>query len=358
MSILGAGAGVTAQGKTPENARQPEDNCGGNDQVQHQPAGLSERFDEQSRWNICNDHDRNDPAENESKNPRKNYVRIARNVEKIEVAVNQALGPDDPKTHGREAKHDRVMHSDAEPEGGQIKQDRQRIWDEAEPGERYANDDATERGVDHAVEAKLFGRNRKLAVDGQNEQRVELSGAHKLGNTCDVDEKESLEKLRDHLVRADEQHHFPFRPIANAIDLAKNDAEENDLPAEPEDFDDHPKEEVGFETHLADERIAQHDGVDVDVTPHYLFLSLVTGEVNLHLHETLFPAASHNHRLDRVRVRPAPMSTKWRRKLSDGNRDARSADAGGHCNWNAKSCRQRAGGQPGFRKYREVVCRF
>src|SRR5205807_5962602 len=109
------------------------------------------------------------------------------------------------------------------------------------------------------------------------------------GNVCDVDEKESLEKLRDHLVRADEQHHFPFRPIANAIDLAKNDAEENDLPAEPEDFDDHPKEEVGFETHLADERIAQHDGVDVDVTPHFLFLSLVIGEVNLHRMKRFFP---------------------------------------------------------------------
>ena len=101
MSILGAGARVTAQSKTPENARQPEDNCGGNDQVQHQPAGLSERFDEQSRWNIRNDHDWNDPAENESKNPRKNYVRIARDIEKIKISVDEALRPDDPKAHGR-----------------------------------------------------------------------------------------------------------------------------------------------------------------------------------------------------------------------------------------------------------------
>src|SRR4029077_8599614 len=175
MSILRAGAGVMAQGKTPKNARQPEDNCRVNHQVPHQPARLSERFYEQPGGNIRNDHDWNDPAENESKNPRENYVWIARDVEKIEVAVNQALRPHDPKTNSRQAKHDRVMHGDAEPKGGQIKQDGQRIWDEAEPGERDANDDATECDVDHTVEAKLFGRNRKLAVDGQHKQRVELS---------------------------------------------------------------------------------------------------------------------------------------------------------------------------------------
>src|SRR5438105_15434235 len=39
------------------------------------------------------------------------------------------------------------------------------------------------------------------------------------GNVCDVDEKESLEKLCDNLERADEQQQFRFRPIANGSNL-------------------------------------------------------------------------------------------------------------------------------------------
>ncbi len=83
-----------------------------------------------------------------------------------------------------------------------------------------------------------------------------------------VDEKKALEDLRDHLVGADKQHHFPFRPVADAIDLSENDAEENNLSAKPKDLDNHPEQEICLETHLANKRIAQHDGVDFDVTAH------------------------------------------------------------------------------------------
>jgi hypothetical protein len=58
------------------------------------------------------------------------------------------------------------------------------------------------------------------------------------------------------------------------IDLSEDDAKENDLPAEPEDLHDHPEKEICLKTHLANERVAQHDGVDFDVTTHHLFLSL------------------------------------------------------------------------------------
>ena len=67
---------------------------------------------------------------------------------------------------------------------------------------------------------------------------------------------------------ADEQHDFPLGPVADAVDLSENDTEENDLTAKPENFDDHPEQEIRLEAHLADERVAQHDGVDVDVTAH------------------------------------------------------------------------------------------
>ena len=33
--------------------------------------------------------------------------------------------------------------------------------------------------------------------------------------------KECLKKLRDDLVRADEQDHFPFRPVTDPVDLRR-----------------------------------------------------------------------------------------------------------------------------------------
>src|SRR5213596_2418025 len=82
----------------------------------------------------------------------------------------------------------------------------------------------------------------ELAVDRQNKQRVEFSCAHQFRDVCNVDKKECLEQLRDNLVRADEQHHFPLRPIPNVIDIPKDDAEKNDLPAEPKNLNHHPKQ--------------------------------------------------------------------------------------------------------------------
>jgi hypothetical protein len=56
------------------------------------------------------------------------------------------------------------------------------------------------------------------------------------------------------------------------IDIPKNDAEENDLAAEPKNLDHHPQQEVRLETQIPDERVAQHDGIDFDVAAHHLWL--------------------------------------------------------------------------------------
>jgi hypothetical protein len=55
---------------------------------------------------------------------------------------------------------------------------------------------------------------------------------------------------------ADEQNHFPFCPITDAIDIPEDDGEKNDLADEPKHFHQHPKQEVRFEAQLADERVA------------------------------------------------------------------------------------------------------
>src|SRR5947209_11207515 len=165
------------------------------------------------------------------------------------------------------------MDRDPEAERNQIEQDRQRTGDQAELGQGNAHDHSPNGCVDDAVESKLFGGNGELAVDWQHQQRVELAGPNQLGNSGDVDEKESLEELRDHLVSSNEQNHFPFCPIADAIDVAENDGEENDLPDKPKDFHQHPKDEIRLETHLADQRVAKHYGIDLDVTTDHVCLS-------------------------------------------------------------------------------------
>src|SRR5206468_11941619 len=195
-----------------------------------------------------------------------NRVRITRDVEEVEIAVNQTLRPHDPETDRGQAEHDRIMHRDAEPDRYGVKQDRHRSWDDTELRQGNANDHTAEGGVDDAVEAELFGRDGKLTVDRQDQERVQFSGTDQLRNSGDVDEKERLEKLRDHLMGADEQNHFPFCPIADPVDIAENDREKSDLPDEPQHFHQHPKQEIRFETQLADERVAQHDGVNLDVT--------------------------------------------------------------------------------------------
>src|SRR5439155_17026686 len=100
-----------------------------------------------------------------------------------------------------------------------------------------------------------------------------LPGADEFRNGGDVDEKERLEKLRDHLVGADEQNHLPFCPIADAVDIAEDDGEKSDLADEPQHFHQHPKQEVRFETQLADERVAKHDGINLEIPSHEKILT-------------------------------------------------------------------------------------
>jgi hypothetical protein len=45
------------------------------------------------------------------------------------------------------------------------------------------------------------------------------------------------------------------------------------LAEKPQYFHQHPKNEIGLETHLANERVAQHDAVNFDITPQAFHLS-------------------------------------------------------------------------------------
>src|SRR5205814_1777966 len=160
------------QRKTPEDPRQTKGDRASEDEMEHEPAGLSERLDEEPRGNVRHDHHRNDPAKDETEHARENDVGIARDVEEIEIAVNEPLRAHDPETERRQAQHDRVMHRDAEADRDDVKQDRAHARRDVKVRERDDDDDSAEDRVEHAIEAELFRGDGKLAVDWQDEERV------------------------------------------------------------------------------------------------------------------------------------------------------------------------------------------
>src|SRR4051812_23818158 len=112
-----------AEGESPENPGEKEGDRTGENEMQHEPGRLPERLDEEPRRDICHDHDRDDPAENKAKDARENDIRVAGDVEEVEVAVDETLGADDPETYRGQGEHDRVMHRDAETNRDQVKRD-------------------------------------------------------------------------------------------------------------------------------------------------------------------------------------------------------------------------------------------
>ena len=104
---LGTRAGVSAKGERPKSAGEAEDHRRRDYELKHEGPGLAERFNQQPRGNIGDDHDRDDPAKDDFEKTRENCVRITRNVEKIEVAVNQS------RTRGSKRSRSRASPSNA-----------------------------------------------------------------------------------------------------------------------------------------------------------------------------------------------------------------------------------------------------
>src|SRR6266446_7364747 len=111
---LRAGAGIMPQSKLPKRSGEPKHNRRRDNQMQHQRNRLSERFDEQTRGNIRNNDHRNHPPKNQPEQPRKNHIRITRDVEEVEIAINQPLCAHDPKASRGQTEHNGIMHGDPE----------------------------------------------------------------------------------------------------------------------------------------------------------------------------------------------------------------------------------------------------
>src|SRR5213596_1889333 len=140
-------------------------------------------------------------------------------------------------------------------------------------------------------------------------------------------------------MRADKQHDLPLCPVTNTIDIGENDAEEDNLAAEPKDLHDHPQEKVRLETQLANERVAQHDGVDFDVTPHHFSCPLTLSTVNHRPYETFCAMASRDCWPAGCGSGCPPVPQRRRYKLSDRNDHPRSHYPGGYGNRHTQSGR-------------------
>ena len=73
------------------------------------------------------------------------------------------------------------MNRDAEAERDEVEHDRERSGNDVQlPQRDYDHGRAQER-VYHAIEAELFRRDRELAVNRQDEERIEFPGPHEFG---------------------------------------------------------------------------------------------------------------------------------------------------------------------------------
>src|SRR4051794_38710344 len=96
---------------------------------------------------------------------------------------------------------DRHTDADGDEEESNLKRARNEV--QLHQGERH--DGATDDGVDDVIESELPGRDSELSVDRQQQHEVEFARADELGQVCEVHVKESLKKLSDELVGAEER---------------------------------------------------------------------------------------------------------------------------------------------------------
>src|SRR5438045_8058494 len=118
-------------------------------------------------------------------------------------------------------------------------------------------------GVDKAPQVNLAQGDNEAGIDREQEHEIELTSADILRNLGTVGEKKCLENLLNEVARAHQQNHLPLRPIANVIGVLINHRDEGQLQAEPEQLNDDPEQEVGLETHLANDGVLPQRGVQI-----------------------------------------------------------------------------------------------
>src|SRR5207248_8657574 len=109
----------------PKQVARSEDDERSRYHLQHQGELFAERFDQNPRRNIGDNHHRNDPAKNQTEEARINDIGITRDIKEVEITVDKSLGAHDPETDRRQIQHDGIMNGDAETDRHQIEENMQ-----------------------------------------------------------------------------------------------------------------------------------------------------------------------------------------------------------------------------------------
>src|ERR1017187_10315349 len=103
---------------------------------------------------------------------------------------------------------------------------------------RIRHDRQRGSSVDESAKIHLPQRYDEARVDRQQQEEIQFARAHELGEVRAVDQKERLEYLLDEMTGPDQEDDFPFGPGADVLSVQVEHADEAELEAEPEQFDD------------------------------------------------------------------------------------------------------------------------
>ena len=133
---------------------------------------------------------------------------------------------------------------------------------ERELVQRVTDDGERGGSVDERTEIHFSQREEEARVDRQQQHEVESPGADEFGHLHAIGQEEGLENLLDEMRHAEQQHHFPLRPVADVIGVRIDDDDERELQREPKHLNHDPEQEVRLEAHLANDRVPPERDVD------------------------------------------------------------------------------------------------
>lgn len=122
-----------------------------------------------------------------------------------------------------------------------------------------------EGAIDECAEIDLAERDNEASIDRQEQKEIEFAGADEFGKVGAVNEEEGLIQLLDETACANEHDDLPFGPGADVVGVEVKNADEAELKAEPEEFDDDPEQEVALKSHFAGDGVFPKSGVDAQI---------------------------------------------------------------------------------------------
>ena len=106
----------------------------------NQPPGRLRRVHQDSRRDVGDDDDRDQPAKNKFDGAFEYNIRITSKVHYVVITPNKALGPNDPEARCREGKEDRVVDGHTEEHCHQVKGDLAWAGNNMQPVQRVGDD--------------------------------------------------------------------------------------------------------------------------------------------------------------------------------------------------------------------------